>query len=149
MRYGRITMTIIGLAGVLGLSAAQTAGAAVVQARPEQIVVTGTVPDRRYIVVDSGGNIRQIFSNTDKPVVPAVVVGALDGPAAPLTDELRVNYEAVISQLRANKVVSIQAAAGSLLEYPNFTRTHPPAHYTVTPTRVRWDEQAEPYGVAL
>lgn len=149
MRYRTTTSIIIGLGAALGLITAQIANAGTIIARQDQIVVTGTVPDRRYIVVDAAGIIRQIFSNTDKAVEPAVVVGSLTGPAAPLTPELRAKYNAVISQLRANKVVSIQAEPGSLIEYPNFTRSQLPDHYMVTPTRVRWDEQAEPYTVSL
>jgi hypothetical protein len=149
MRYRYLLLIIVAALAGSGLARPRPAAATTMKVADNQIRVSGTVPDRRYLVVDANGSILQIFSNTAKPVAPAVVVGSIAGPAGAMTPRLRAAYESLIDQIRDNKVVSINKnVMTSDLSYPDFVTHSPPADYTVKPTRMLRDAKAEPYTIS-
>lgn len=59
----------------------------------QELRVTAKVPHRRDIVIDHGGNITQIVSNTKQDVTPSVYLGAINsGNKKPLTDRVYKQY---------------------------------------------------------
>lgn len=151
MRKTYPIIAISGLVLIIGSLEPASVRAAAPQLAPNQIRVTGIVPDRRMVVVDSSGTILQFFSNTAKPVQPEVMVGRLGGPVVPWSPVLEEQYGQLLRQLRTNKVVSVRAQpVAAPLSYPSFLGPVPRTQqFTVTPTRMAGDEAAAGYVVIL
>ena len=136
--------------GIFALIMPQVALGRTPDLEPNQIRITGTVPEARVIVVDAKGEIQQIFSNTNKSVTPKVAAGTYGGAAVPYTPRLRAQYDELMGGLRTNRVVSVQRQDNEFeLDYPNFARSGDQASFTVTPTRMRGDDVAEAYEISL
>lgn len=94
---GVITVFVSVLAFAPSVSAAST-------------VITAQVAPVRHVVVDSDGVIQEVVSNTAENVLPLVHLGSMDGTQIPLSDDVRQQYVAIISQLDMHRTGYVYTA---------------------------------------
>jgi len=80
------------LAMVLFVPVFALAPAASTQAASETIAISAVVQPHIYLVVDSSGEIRQIYSNSHQESEPLVMLGSLSGSAGAMTTDIAAQY---------------------------------------------------------
>lgn len=59
------------------------------------ITVSGVVPPRVLLIINSSGNIDKIFSNSDQDGEPMALNTSIDGQVVPMTDSLLTQYKTI------------------------------------------------------
>lgn len=95
MRLKLLSVALV-LSLLIGVPA--TVSAQTIQATGQIIVVTAKVESKIFVVVDGAGRIIQIFSNSDERVEPTFVLNSINGSSVPITTDLRLPYDAIMSE---------------------------------------------------
>lgn len=122
MKVKQALIAVMGVGLVSGFIYLPTARAERVVSQGQTITVTAVVPELRMVVVDERGRITLMTSNTAHAVTPEVRLWSVDGPVVPLTEKIRLTYEALLELAPPDKVVTIRPTPQPLTEWlPDFT----------------------------